>query len=186
MNPLDGESSDLNQILSSATLIYSEAEVDAAVSQLADKINADYATTTPLVLCVMNGGLIATAKIVSQLCMPIQMDYIHATRYGHSTSGQSLNWIADPKSPLRGRDVILIDDILDEGITLQALFDFCESEQVASVKAALLVKKDHDRCLAPELGQYVGLTVPDKYVFGCGMDYKGYFRNLPAIYALES
>lgn len=166
-------------------MLLSEQQVDASITKLAARLNDDYSEKTPLVLCVMNGGLIATAKLVSKLTMPLQMDYIHATRYGDEVVGRKLNWIAEPKSSLKGRDVILVDDILDEGITLQSLVEFCRAEGAASVKAALLVKKNHDRCVAPEFGDYVGLEVPDKFIFGCGMDYKGFFRNLPAIYAVE-
>lgn len=185
MTEYSNPSEEASEILKASSLVFSEAQVDEAVGKLAERINTDYADKSPLVICVMNGGLIATAKIASKLTMPLQMDYIHATRYGDKTSGSELKWIAGPQTSLKGRDVILIDDILDEGITLQCLVKYCHEQGVASVNAALLVKKAHDRCVAPELGRYVGLGVPDKYVFGCGMDYKGKFRNLPAIYALN-
>ena len=176
---------DAMAIFQRSSVLISEQEVDQAIDTMANRINQDYHGKTPLVLCVMNGGLATTAKLVSKLNMALQMDYIHATRYGDETTGQNLNWIAMPKTSLAGRDVILVDDILDEGITLQSLFSYCQEENVASVKAALLVSKDHGRCVAPELGHYVGLSVPDKFIFGCGMDYKGFFRNLPAIYAVN-
>ena len=172
-------------IFDRSSVLIDEQQVDSAIATMAEKINRDYCGKVPLVLCVMNGGLAVTAKLVSKLSMPLQMDYIHATRYGDETVGTKLNWIAEPKSSLAGRDVILVDDILDEGITLQSLFQFCRAQGVASVKSALLVSKSHNRCVAPDLGSYVGLTVPDKFIFGCGMDYKGYFRNLSAIYAVN-
>jgi len=182
---VDNQGRDVLQVLARASRLYSEEQVNAAVSELAEKINQDYSGKTPLVLCVMNGGLVATAKIVSKLTVPLQMDYIHATRYGDETNGRELKWIAGPKSDLANRDILLMDDILDEGVTLQAILEFCNQQGAASVNAALLVRKLHNRCVSPNLGKYIGLTVPDRYVFGCGMDYKGYFRNLPEIYALD-
>ncbi|WP_317928713.1 hypoxanthine-guanine phosphoribosyltransferase [Halioxenophilus sp. WMMB6] len=173
------------QALASAIVVHSEEVIEQALNDMAAKINEDYKNRCPLILCVMNGGLIATARLVSKLTMPLEIDYIHATRYNNGTTGAALSWLAEPKISLEGRDIIIVDDILDEGVTLQALIKFCNEKGANSTVTAILARKVHDRCVDNQLGDYVGVDVPDKYVFGCGMDYKGFFRNLPAIFAIK-
>ncbi len=186
MNEIAHAAEMAQQKLSNARKVFTEAEIDGAIDEMAAAINRDYAGKCPLVLCVMNGGLIFTSKLVSRLTMPIQMDYIHATRYENGTEGKKLQWLAQPKTALVNRDVILLDDIFDIGVTLRELKKYCFDQGVSSVTAALLFQKNHGRCIDVELERYIGMQVPDEYVFGCGMDYKGFFRNLPDVYALDS
>lgn len=115
--------------------------------------------------------------------MPLRVDYLHATRYRGETSGADLQWRVEPVINLAGHDVLIIDDILDEGYTLDAIIDFCRLRQAASVSAAVLVRKQHQRGVKPSVS-YIGLDVPDRYVFGAGMDYKGYWRNAEGIFAV--
>ena len=170
------------EVFKNSKVIYTEQQVKDALKSMAAKINKDYNGLCPLVLCVMNGGLFTTANLVNYLTMPINMDYIHATRYENGTEGRNLKWLAEPTTSLRGRDIVLVDDILDEGVTLSNLKKYCFERGAISVKAALLIQKNHNRCVDNNLGDYIGITVPDEYVFGCGMDYKGFFRNYPEIY----
>ncbi|GAB2189400.1 hypoxanthine-guanine phosphoribosyltransferase [Sessilibacter sp. MAH2] len=171
-------------ILETADLIHSPEVIDQALSDMAQAIDRDYENKVPVVLCVMNGGLMTTAKLIEKITTPIQLDYIHATRYGSKTTGAKLSWIAEPTFDLEGRDIIIVDDILDEGVTLQELVNYCREKNCASVKTALLIQKIHDRKATDLVADYLGLDVPDRYVFGCGMDYKTYYRNLPGIYAV--
>jgi hypoxanthine phosphoribosyltransferase len=173
------------QILADSDVLFSAAAVDAAYDALARQLNADYAQAHPLVLCVMNGGLYATSEITQRLTMPFDLDYLHATRYRGATTGGGLIWKRQPDTPLEGRDVLVIDDILDEGHTLVAIRKALAEFNPASLKVAVLADKRHDRRAPGAHAEYIGLTLPDRYVFGCGMDVKEYWRQLPAIHAVK-
>ncbi|MDH5435565.1 MAG: hypoxanthine-guanine phosphoribosyltransferase [Gammaproteobacteria bacterium] len=174
----------VKQVLASADLLHSADAVQQAVDVMAKDIEKKLEDTNPLVLCVMVGGLIPGGWLLSRLNFPLNMDYIHATRYRGNTSGGKLHWIAKPSMPLKDRVVLIIDDILDEGITLSEIVKDCEAEGAKAVYTAALVAKKHNRGNGHE-ATFVGLEVEDRYVFGCGMDYKGYLRNLPGIYAVS-
>jgi hypoxanthine phosphoribosyltransferase len=167
-----------------ADCIYTLAEVEQALDSMAERIAARLKGTDPVVLTVMNGGLIPAGRLLSRLDFPLRQDYFHATRYREATSGRDLKWIRKPESPLRDRTVLLIDDILDEGYTLEALLHACREMGAAAVYSALLCEKEHDRGVEID-ADFIGLKVPDKYVFGYGMDYKGYLRNAPGIFAVS-
>lgn len=167
-----------------AECLYTSGEVQSAYDRMAQEISVKLGNEEPLVLCVMNGGLIAAGHLLTRLDFPLQMDYIHATRYGGRTEGGDLEWIARPKSALKDRTILIIDDIHDVGATLKAIIDHCRKQGAKAVYSAVLVNKLHDRKVNL-VADFVGLDVGDRYVFGCGMDYKGYWRNLPAIYAVK-
>lgn len=173
-----------HQILEQADCCYTKAQIETAIDQMASAITADLGDKNPLLLCVMTGGLIITGDLLLRLDFPLQYDYIHATRYAGKTRGSTLNWISRPHTPLKGRHVLIVDDILDEGITLMELVDYCRQEEVASVQTAVLVNKVHER-KSIKKADYEGLNVEDRYVFGYGMDYKGFLRNVPGIYAVK-
>ena len=170
-------------VMEEADCLYTMTEVAAACDQIADAINRDLQARELVVLCIMNGGLVATGMLLPRLRMPLRVDYLHATRYREQLSGETLHWRVEPSNELSGRDVLVIDDILDEGYTLEAIIDFCKSQSADSVSAAVLVQKEHNRGVRPQV-DYIGLKVPDRYVFGSGMDYKGYWRNAAGIYAV--
>ena len=160
--------------------------VAAALDRLADEITARLSGQNPLVFCVMNGGLITTGALLSRLDFPLEVDYLHATRYGQRLQGAVIDWRVRPTRELKERQVLVIDDILDEGYTLAAIVAQLRAEGAAAVLSAVLVHKNHPRKATPGMrADFTGLEVDDRYVFGCGMDYKGYWRNLPAIYALR-
>ncbi len=169
-----------------AELVASETEVAQALDTLAETIRIDYADKDPIFLCVMNGGLFFTAELCKRLDFPLQIDYLHATRYNGELRGDAVLWKAPPQADLRGRNVLVLDDILDEGHTLQAVKTALDQQQPASLRVAVLTEKHHERRVAGMAADYCGLALPDKYVFGCGMDYHGYYRNLSAIYAVKT
>ena len=176
----------IRQVMAEADCLYGEAQVEAAIAQVAEAINGELAERNLVVFCVMNGGLIFTGKLLPKLNFPLEVSYLHATRYRSETTGGELFWKAKPELSFLGRDVLIIDDILDEGHTLAAIIDFCRHAGAAAVHTAVLIDKQHQRKARPNYkADYVGLPCEDRFIFGYGMDYKGYWRNAPGIYAVK-
>lgn len=178
------------QVLAQAECIYSAAKLEHTLQQLAEQINAQLLPLSEqqpvLLMPVMNGGLVLCGQLMTRLTFPLQVDYLHATRYRDKTRGSDLHWKASPQQSLQGRTLLIVDDILDEGYTLQAVLEYCRQQGAAQVYSVVLVEKNHPRARADIKADFTGLTVEDRYVFGFGMDYKGYHRNLNGIYALAS
>lgn len=174
-----------NKILADARQIYSAAEVSAAIARLANEITARLKHEHPLVLSVMGGAVFFSGQLLPLLTFPLEFDAIHISRYGGAISGGNTEWRVLPKEPIAGRTILVLDDILDEGHTLKAIHDKMLELGAKQVVNAVLVEKAIGRS-KPIRADFVGLTVPDEYVFGCGMDVYGAWRNLPAIYALRS
>lgn len=170
------------RVFAASERLFDQDQVTQAIRRMATAITADWGDKDPLFLCVMNGGLVPAGLLLPHLPFPLKVDYLHASRYRERTFGDELHWKKRPESSLEGRQVILMDDILDEGHTLAAITAYCESEGASGVATAVLVQKRHQRGLDID-ADYVGLEVPDRYVFGYGMDYKGYWRNAAGIYA---
>lgn len=166
-----------------AECLYTLAEIDAVLDQLAGQLNRDYAGKNPLLLCVMNGAVITMGQLLPKLDFALQIDYIHASRYGDNTFGGELVWQAQPQTPMAGRHVLLIEDIFDEGHTLLALREYCQQQGALSVACLALADKQHSRKTG-QPPEYIGLGVADRYVFGFGMDVQGYWRNAPGIFAM--
>ncbi|CBV42592.1 hypoxanthine-guanine phosphoribosyltransferase [Halomonas elongata] len=175
---------DMRAVMDSADCLISQQEVERALDRMAEELTRDLGDSLPVFYCVMNGGLITTGHLLTRLGFPLEVDYLHATRYRGGTRGGELFWRVSPEIPMAGRHVVIVDDILDEGATLAAILDYCAEAGAASVATAVLVDKRHDRKAVPGLkADYCGLEVADRYVFGYGMDYKGYWRNAPGIFA---
>ncbi|HUS25096.1 MAG TPA: hypoxanthine-guanine phosphoribosyltransferase [Candidatus Binatia bacterium] len=173
-------------MLRSAECLHDAQAVQHAYDRLAARITAKYAALDPLFLCVMIGGLVPAAELTRRLEFPFELDYLHATRYRGRTTGTDLVWKAHPTTALSRRHVLVIDDILDEGHTLLAVQQALRAEAPAGLETVVLCEKRHARRAAGARAEYVGLEVEDRYVFGCGMDYKGYFRQLPGIWAVKA
>lgn len=171
-------------ILASAELIHSAETVAAAVTRVAAEITEKLQDTYPLLLCVMSGGVPFAGQLMTQLTFPLDFDYLHATRYGQDTSGGALSWRAAPWTPVKGRTVLIVDDILDEGLTLAAIHERMLQLGAAACYTAVATDKLNGK-KKPIHADFVALTVPDRFVFGYGMDARGAWRNLPAIYALK-
>jgi hypoxanthine phosphoribosyltransferase len=172
------------QVYREADCLYSSAQVEAAIAAMAGAITTRLGDSNPLVLCVMTGALIPMGQLLTHLDFPLQIDYVHATRYRGETCGGELCWLARPRTPIQGRVVLVVDDILDEGVTLQAILDELRAQGASAVYSAVLVEKEHARKNGLQ-ADFIGLTVPDRYVFGYGMDYMDYLRNAPGIYAVK-
>ena len=171
------------KILESAECLFDSTAVDDAVQGMALRLNRMLEGEEVVVLCVMTGAVVVAGKLLPRLEAPLLLDYVHATRYRGETSGGELRWLKRHETPLAGRRVLIIDDILDEGYTLEAIAHHCAEEGAAQVITSVLTEKLHQRGCSFR-ADVVGLTVPDRYVFGCGMDYKGWLRNAPGIYAV--
>lgn len=177
---------DVKDLVKNADCLFSHEEVEQAISNVATELNCRFNDSVPLVMPVMNGGLIFAGKLLTQLNFPLQVDYIHATRYRDKTSGGDIQWRVKPSESVKGRDIILVDDILDEGHTLVAIQDYLNQQGVSSITTVMLLDKHHDRKAIPAMqADIVGLVCEDRYVFGYGMDYKGYWRNANGIFALK-
>ena len=176
---------DLAAALANSERLFDAAAIDAQVQRIAAVIDADYANgARPVYLTIMHGGMLFASRLALALRTDLEFDYLHATRYRGATTGSGLAWLHRPATPLRGRRVLLADDILDEGHTLKAVKRWCEDEGAADVRIAVLTVKQHDRRVDGIHADYVALEVPDRYVYGYGMDYHEQGRNLPGIYAL--
>ncbi len=173
------------EIFEKSSPLISAEDVQQAIKRLADSLNKDFANTEPLFLSVMNGAMIPGAWLVTQLKFPLQMDYVHATRYQSTTHGGIIDFRAKPSKSVVGRTVILFDDIYDEGYTLEAIRDWCIGQGAERVVTVALVRKLHDRGLSRDWLDYFGLNVPDVYIFGCGMDAFEYWRELDHIRVLD-
>jgi hypoxanthine phosphoribosyltransferase len=177
-----------NAILNEGDLLFTAEQVAAATSRVAQEINRDYAEKYPLVLSVMGGAVVFTGQLLPQLDFPLDFDIVQASRYGNAKVGAELTWRVAPRDNLAGRHVIILDDILDEGVTLAAIAAMVKKQGALSVACAVFCVKDYGveiNAKKPLKAEYVGITVPNRFVFGYGMDVSGAWRNLPAIYAIK-
>lgn len=170
------------QVLAQADRLYTIEQVESTLDRMAAEITRELAGRNPLLVCVMTGGVVPFGKLLPRLQFPLQIDYVHATRYGHQLVGGQLQWLVGPHKAPKGRTVLLIDDILDEGATLAGIEERYRAEGAQAVYKAALVVKERPRTHEVKV-EFVGVSVPDRYVFGYGMDYKGYLRNAPGIFA---
>ena len=173
-------------LLENSRVLFSREEVDAAVQKMADEINAYYGDESIILISVLTGAIIPAAWLATRLKMPLQMDFVHATRYRGGLYGAELEYRVPPRLDLEGKHVLIVDDIFDEGHTLAAIKGSVEKRKAATVKMASLVRKDHDRGLPRDYCDFIGLDVPDVYVFGCGMDAYEHWRHLDEILVLET
>ena len=179
MTPLEAQ-----QLLDNAECVASADTVQAVINRLAGEINVSLAADFPLVLAVMGGAVVFAGQLLPRLNFPLEFDYLHVTRYRGNTRGGEMEWRVLPGKNVAGRNVLVLDDILDEGETLAAIRDKLLHMGAARIWSAVLTDKDNGLA-KPVRADFAGLIVPNRYVFGCGMDAYGLWRNLPAIYALK-
>ena len=173
------------KVLEGAELLYSSVEVNRTIDDIAEAITKELSETDPILMPVMIGGLILAGQLIPKLNFPLQIDYIHATRYTGNTKGSNLKWLKKPDKCLANKTILLIDDILDEGITISEIIKYCYASDAKRVLTAVLVEKILDNEKPIQNIDFVGLKVPNLYVFGYGMDYREYHRNASGIYAVK-
>jgi len=176
----------MDEVNENSNCLYSLSEVERALDVVVNRLTVDLSNSRPVVLGVMRGALPMMGYVIPRLSFFLEVDYVHATRYQQNLSTGELLWLHEPHVILQGRQVLLVDDILDRGITLKAIAEKCYELGAADVKIAVLCQK-HIAGFVPAISaDYIALDVPDAYVFGYGMDYEGGWRNAPGIYELKS
>ncbi|MFT6371879.1 MAG: hypoxanthine phosphoribosyltransferase [Gammaproteobacteria bacterium] len=168
-----------------AELLFDQSSVEIAIVDLASIVANQCKDDFPLVLCVMNGGLYLTGQLLRHWDFPLTVDYVHATRYRLATLGNDVLWKAYPQNELKGRNIIIVDDIFDQGYTLEEIQSYCVKQEAKSITSVFLIRKTHDRKKADIDPDYVGLECADCYVYGVGMDLNSHFRNLSSIYRVD-
>jgi hypoxanthine phosphoribosyltransferase len=175
--------SKIKEVYEKSTRLFTTKEVEAAMDRMAINIHQQLHDKNPIILCVMIGGMVPTGNLLPRLDFPLEVDYIHATRYQGEIRGGELHWKVKPNVSIAGRTVLIVDDILDGGVTLAAIIEEIKTLGVEAVYTAVLVDK-HQKRLENGLkhADFVGLQVDDHYIFGYGMDYNDYLRNAPGIF----
>jgi hypoxanthine phosphoribosyltransferase len=176
----------IKSVYEKATCLYTSNEVEAALDRMAINIHEKLKDKNPVILCVMVGGLVPLGNLLLRLDFPLEVDYVHATRYQGQIRGGEIVWKAKPSINLNDRTVLIVDDILDGGVTLSAIVDEVKALGADEVFTAVLVDKFRKRLPdGLKSADFVGLEVEDHYIFGYGMDYNEYLRNAPGIYVVD-
>ena len=173
----------VREVLKNAACIFTKAEIETALDRMATALKARVGESNPVFVCVLVGGIIPMGNLLTRLDFPLEIDYVHVSRYGDQTQGGELNWKATPALDLTNRTVVVVDDILDEGLTLAPVVAYCKSHGAREVITAVLVDKKKPRSAKGlQEADVSGLQVDDQFVFGYGLDYHSYLRNAPGIY----
>lgn len=179
------ETANPHEWLQQSSVMATREEVQAAVSRMAAEINAHYGERPVVLLVVLTGAMLPAAWLAPRLRMPLRLDFVHATRYAGATEGGKMSFRVPPRLELAGQEVLIVEDIFDVGLTLQAIVRHCEEQGARSVRSAVLVRKIHDRGTTGAAPDFIGMDVEDRYIFGCGMDIYEHWRHLDEIRALE-
>lgn len=175
----------IEQVYKNATCLYTTKEIESALDKMTLEIHEKLKDKNPVIMCVMIGGLVPLGNLLPRLDFPLEVDYVHATRYRGQTTGGTLDWKARPQVDLTNRTVLVVDDILDEGVTFAAILDEIKALGAAEIYTAVLVNKKRPRAAnGLQQADFVALNVDDHYVFGYGMDYHEYLRNAPGIFVV--
>jgi hypoxanthine phosphoribosyltransferase len=180
------EAQSLQSLLARSDCLYDFAAINAALDKMASEITEKLASSYPILLTVMTGALIPSGHLVTRLPFALEMDYIHVTRYRGSMRGGDLHWLVEPRISLQDRTILIVDDIMDGGLTLSAIIDYCRQAKAKAVYTAVFVNKIREREPTVDFEpDFVGVTSEDRYLFGFGLDYEEEWRNVPGIYALR-
>lgn len=177
----------IKEVHDASRVVVSHEQLNQAFDRLAAEMKRDLKDTNPIAVCVMNGGLFTTSEVLKRLKFPLQVDYVHASRYANEyTGGKTLNWVKTPNIDPNGRTVVLLDDILDGGLTLAEVARYYSDRGAERVLTAVMLDKDAPREPNGLLrADYTGVKVPNDWLYGFGLDYHGYLRNVPAIHAVD-
>lgn len=173
------------RLLAEAEQIVSAEVLATTIDRMAGEITAVLADQYPLVFCVMGGAVVFTGQLLPLLNFPLDFDYLHVTRYNRTLQGGRLHWKVSPQINLKERVVLVLDDVLDEGITLAAIRQHMLDRGAKAFYSAVVADKVIGQ-VKPIQADFIGVSVPDRYLFGYGMDIQGIWRNLPAIYAMKA
>jgi hypoxanthine phosphoribosyltransferase len=180
-----GDLKDAVEVRENSHEIVSATDIVGALDCMASDVTLMLSDQNPLVIAVMRGGAFTAVELCHRFNFPYEFDFIHITRYGKALTGGDLNWKVLPSSDFQNRTVLVVDDVLDEGITLKEIHSALERCGVSKIYFAVLVKKKLKSSVERMYVDFVGVEVEDVYIFGCGLDYKGYWRGLKALYALD-
>ncbi|KTD68258.1 MULTISPECIES: hypoxanthine-guanine phosphoribosyltransferase [Legionella] len=176
----------IKEVYEKSSCLFTTNEVEAALDRMAINIHRELQDQNPVLVCVMVGGLVLLGNLLPRLDFPLEVDYVHATRYRGEITGGDIVWKAKPSTNLKGRTVLVVDDILDGGVTLAAIIDEIQKLGAEKVYSAVLVDKYRKRVVnGLQQADFVGLQVEDHYIFGYGMDYNEYLRNAPGIFVVH-
>jgi hypoxanthine phosphoribosyltransferase len=178
---------DVDNVVKRAVCLHDKKTVEAAIDRIASEMNRTLKDEMPIFLCVMNGAVVFMGQLITRLTFPLQINYVHASRYQGEMEGRELHWVAEPTLPLRDRNIVIVEDILDGGLTLAAVRDYCLAKKAAKIYTATLVDKQRPREKGGvETCDFVGIKTENKFLIGYGLDYQDFLRNLPGIYAVEA
>lgn len=178
----------IQEVKEKATCLFTKEAIETNLDKIAGKISEQLGESNPVVLCVLIGGLIPAGNLLPRLDFPLELDYIHATRYANEKVGNTeINWVAKPRVSLKNRNVLIIEDILDGGLTLAAIVEYCREQGASAVYTAVLLDKQKVTRVPGGIqsADFTAITMDNGFVFGYGMDYDGYLRNAPGIYVVS-
>lgn len=175
----------MKEIYEKSTCIYTKAEVDAALDKMAQAMSDKLRDTDPVFLCILLGGIVPLGNLLPRLDFQMEINYIHVSSYAGKTTNTEVSWKAKPTISIAGRTVVVVDDILDTGLTLKVAKEFCMEQGAKDVYTAVLLDKNKPRKNGGVLkADFAALSIEDRFVFGYGLDYGEYLRNAPGIYAV--
>jgi hypoxanthine phosphoribosyltransferase len=175
----------VKDIIAKAECLHDMTAINKALDNMANEITKTLGKANPIVICVMTGAVVAIGHLLTRLHFPLQVDYIHATRYRGSIRGGDLHWLVEPRLDLNGRNVLIIDDIMDGGLTISAIMDYCKQAGAQGIYSAVMVNKIREREAGVDFEpDFIGVSTENRFLIGFGLDYEEYFRNLPGIYAV--
>ena len=182
------EAGKIIEIQNKTKCLKTSEEVQQALDKMAAEITEKLCDKNPIVIAVLTGSVVPTGQLITRLNFPLQLDYLHATRYQGKVHASQLHWIAEPRLEMKGRTVLIVEDVLDQGTTLAEVVTFCEAQGADQVYTATVVDKNVVRAKGGiQQADFTGMFLENLFLIGFGMDYEGYFRNLPGIHAvLES
>lgn len=173
----------IQDVYKKSTCIYNRGQIEKALDEMAISIHDRLSESNPILLCVLKGGIVLAGNLLPRLDFPLELDCVHATRYSGATQGGELFWKVLPQVAMKDRTMLILDDILDGGITLQSIVDFCKNEGAKDVFTGVLLDKTEARIDGGlPSADFTALTVEDRFVFGYGLDYEEYLRNAPGIF----
>lgn len=178
---------ELQAVLDKSICLHTMVEVNHALDRMAQAITDVLKDQQPIIMTVLNGSIVPVGHLITRLSFPLQVDYLHVTRYQGRMHSSQLHWLAHPRMAMHGRTVLIVEDVLDEGTTLAEVIQYCDAQGAKKVYTAVVVDKQRPRLPGGlSHADFTGLQVENLFLIGFGLDYEGYFRNLPGIYAVQA